>query len=257
MNYIYGVQSDAGITKAVNQDAVAVKIVKTGFGNVLFAVICDGMGGFEKGEVASATMVSAMLKWFDEDFPLLGDDFSFDDVKNQWNIIIQSMNEKIMNYGKVDRIKLGTTLSMILIFKNEYYIGHVGDSRIYKIFDNVSILTEDHTLVNKKFKEGKITEAEIETDEERNVLLQCIGASRKVEPQFLNGSCSENDVFLLCSDGFRHEISQDEMLNSFSSGNLTDKNKINIEIAKLIDRAEQRNEEDNITAAVIKLCKEV
>lgn len=58
---------------------------------------------------------------------------------------------------------------------------------------------------------------------------------------------------MLCSDGFRHEITQNEMLIAFSSDNLKDKNTINIEIAKLIDRAEQRNEEDNITAAVIKV----
>lgn len=253
MSYIFGVQSDIGITKEVNQDAVAIKVVDTDFGDVLFAIVCDGMGGFEKGEVASASMVSAMLKWFENDFPSLGNDFLFDDVKNQWNIIIQSMNEKIMNYGKLDRIKLGTTLSMILMFNNEYYIGHVGDSRIYKIADEIEILTEDHTLVNQKYKEGKITEDEIETDEERNVLLQCIGASRKVEPQFIKGTLKKDDVFMLCSDGFRHEISQNEMLASLSFDNLKDKNSINIEIAKLIDRAEQRKEEDNITAAVIKV----
>lgn len=253
MSYIFGVQSDIGTTKEVNQDAVAIKVVDTDFGDVLFAIVCDGMGGFEKGEVASASMLSAMLNWFENDFPSLGNDFLFDDIKNQWNIIIQSMNEKIMNYGKLDRIKLGTTLSMILMFNNEYYIGHVGDSRIYKIADGIEILTEDHTLVNQKYKEGKITEDEIETDEERNVLLQCIGASRKVEPQFINGTFKKDDVFMLCSDGFRHEISQNEMLESLSFDNLKDKNSINIEIAKLIDRAEQRKEEDNITAAVIKV----
>ncbi len=253
MSYIFGVQSDVGITKEVNQDAVAIKVVDTDFGNVLFAIVCDGMGGFDKGEVASASMVSAMLKWFENDFPSLGKDFLFDDVKNQWNIIIQSMNEKIMNYGKLDRIKLGTTLSMILMFNDEYYIGHVGDSRIYKIADRIEILTEDHTLVNQKYKEGKITEDEIETDEERNVLLQCIGASRKVEPQFIKGTFKKDDVFMLCSDGFRHEISQSEMLTTLSPDNLKDKNSINIEVAKLIDRAEQRKEEDNITAAVIKV----
>ena len=253
MSYIFGAQSEAGIVKTINQDAVALKSVSTDFGDVLFAVVCDGMGGFEKGEVASATMIKAMLNWFDNDFPSLGDKFTLDDVKNQWNIIIQTMNEKIMSYGKVDRIKLGTTLSMILMFKNVFYIGHVGDSRIYRFSDRAEILTEDHTLVAQKFKEGKITEDEIETDEERNILLQCIGASRNVKPQFANGKFKQGDVFMLCSDGFRHEITQNEMLIAFSSDNLKDKNTINIEIAKLIDRAEQRNEEDNITAAVIKV----
>lgn len=81
MSYIFGAQSEAGIVKTINQDAVALKSVSTDFGDVLFAVVCDGMGGFEKGEVASATMIKAMLNWFDNDFPSLGDKFTFDDVK--------------------------------------------------------------------------------------------------------------------------------------------------------------------------------
>lgn len=257
MNYIYGLQSDVGITKDTNQDAAAVKTVDTGFGKVVFAIVCDGMGGYEKGEVASASMTNAVIKWFDNDFPSLGEDFTFEDITNQWNYIIQSMNEKIISYGRIHCPKtgLGTTLSMILIMKNKFFVGHIGDSRIYKIFNNKIVqITEDHTLVAQKIARGEISEDELETDDERNVLTQCIGKLRRISPQFEYGTIENDDIFLLCSDGFRHEITKDEMLNTFNSKNNNNSNDIQVNIARLIERAEQRKEEDNITAVVIKIC---
>lgn len=254
MDYIYGLQSDIGITKETNQDAVAVKAVESDFGKIIFAIICDGMGGYDKGEVASASMVSALLNWFDNDFPSLGSNFTFEDVSTQWNYIIQSMNEKIINYGKFNQIALGTTLSMIMILNNKFYIGHIGDSRIYKIHEGKIVqLTEDHTVVAQKFARGEITKDEIETDEERNILTQCIGRLRRITPQFEFGTVESGNMFLLCSDGFRHEIAQSEMIDAFAPENNNSSNEIQLNIVRLIERAEQRNEEDNITAAVIKI----
>lgn len=254
MEYIYGLQSDIGISKNKNQDAVAVKSVETDFGKAIFAIVCDGMGGYEKSEVASASMTNAMLKWFDNDFPSLGSDFTFEDISTQWNYIIQSMNEKIINYGRLNKEKIGTTLSMLMIVNNQFFIGHVGDSRIYRICnENIVQLTQDHTVVAEKYARGEITEEEIEADEDRNVLLQCIGVLRKVTPQFEQGVAESNDMFLLCTDGFRHELSKKEILFAFNPESNNSSNEIQLNIVRLIERAEQRKEEDNITAAVLKV----
>lgn len=254
MNFVFDVQTDVGTTKEVNQDAVAVKIVATGMGNVLFAVICDGMGGFDKGEVASASMLQSMLKWFDNDFPDLKDDFTDEDLFAQWNYIIQSMNEKISNYGRTNQIRLGTTLSALLLFKNHYCFAHVGDSRIYKLQSmSITQITKDHTVAEEKLKKGEITEDQIETDEDRNVLTQCVGASRRVNPQFGQGTAEAEDLFLLCTDGFRHEISKTEIVESLNPKNNQTNKDIIVNIASLIERDKQRNEEDNITAAAIKI----
>lgn len=254
MNFLYDVQTDIGTTKDVNQDAASVKIVDTEKGPVLFAVICDGMGGFDKGEIASSSLIRAMLKWFDNDFPEHKGNFSFDDIFSQWNYIIQSMNEKIADYGRTNGIKLGTTLSMIIFYENKFCFAHVGDSRIYKIQCNsFTQLTKDHTVVAEKFANGEITEEQIETDVDRNILLQCIGASRKVNPQFGHGDVDTNDLFLLCTDGFRHEISKAEIQNFLNPDKNNSNKDIIVNIASLIERAKQRNEEDNITAEVIKI----
>jgi serine/threonine protein phosphatase PrpC len=254
MKYIYSVQSDVGISKEVNQDAVAFKTVKTSKGNAIFCVLCDGMGGYDKGEVASASVVKAFLKWFDDDFPKLIDDYSFEDIKNQWNYTIQSINGKIINYGRSCGIDLGTTLTAILIFDNNYYFCHVGDSRIYLIRNKeINQITQDHTLVAKMLEEHKITEDELETHPDRNVLMQCIGASRRVVPQFEYAKVATDDVFLLCSDGFRHEITRNEIVELLNHEAINTNQEISANISRLIERAEMRQEEDNITVAVIKI----
>lgn len=254
MNYLFSIQSDVGITKDVNQDAVGFKSVKTSNGNAVFCVICDGMGGYDKGELASSSVVKALIRWFDNDFPKLVDDYKFEDISAQWNYVIQDINRKIINYGRTCETDLGTTLSAILIFENKYYICHVGDSRIYIIRnDNIIQLTKDHTLVAKMLENNEITEDEIETHPDRNILTQCIGVSGRVAPQFEMGDVYIDDVYLLCSDGFRHEISKKEMVDSFNSKILNSNQEINTNISRLIERAEMRKEEDNISVAVIKI----
>ncbi|MGN0461449.1 MAG: PP2C family protein-serine/threonine phosphatase [Ruminococcus sp.] len=254
MSNIYAVQSEKGIVKEVNQDSVALKVLETQSGEATLIVLCDGMGGFEKGELASATVTNVFLKWFQDDFKYLVDDLSFDDLKAQWNYQIQNINKKILDYGRVNRIDLGTTVTVLLLYKGNYYICHVGDSRIYMIRDeNISQLTEDHTLVAKYVKEGKISPDETESHPERNVLMQCVGASSRVVPQFETGYFNKNDVYILCSDGFRHEIAQNEMMETFKPEIINSNNEISVNINRLIERAEMRKEEDNITVAVIKI----
>lgn len=254
MNYLFSIQSDVGISKEVNQDAVAFKSVKTPKGNALFCILCDGMGGYDKGELASASVVKAFIKWFDNDFPKLIDDYSIDDFSSQWNYAIQDINRKLINYGRTCSTDLGTTLTAILIYENKYYFCHVGDSRIYLIRNNnIKQLTQDHTLVAKMFENNEITEDELETHPDRNILMQCIGVSGRVVPQFDTGKVQTDDVFLICSDGFRHEITQQEMVESFNSDALNSQQEISVNISRLIERAEMRKEEDNISAAVIKI----
>ena len=254
MSNIYALQSEKGIVKEVNQDAVALTVLETPYGEATLIVLCDGMGGFEKGELASASVTKAFLKWFNNDFKYLIEEFSFDDLKAQWNYLVQVINRKIIEYGRLNRIDLGTTATVLLIFNNNYYLCHIGDTRIYCIRDKTIVqLTEDHTLVAKYIKEGVIAPSEVETHPERNVLMQCVGASSRVNPQFATGYIVQDDIFILCSDGFRHEISQNEMLETFDIANLNSSNDISVRINRLIERAEMRHEEDNITAAVIRI----
>lgn len=131
-------------------------------------------------------------------------------------------------------------------------IAHVGDSRAYSITDSVNQLTEDQTFIAREIKAGRMTAEEAKVHPKRNMLLQCIGASRNVEPQMILGKADKNSVYMLCSDGFRHMLTNEEIYENFNFDNLSDEQAMEKNSRYLIDLVKSRNEKDNITVALIK-----
>jgi len=127
----------------------------------------------------------------------------------------------------------------------------VGDSRIYHIGTETTQLTRDHTFVEREVREGRMTRQEAMSDMRRNLLLQCIGASRRIEPQIITGRAKAG-TYLLCSDGFRHEISPREMEESFGGGRLKDRSAMKKEARRMVNEAIGRGEKDNISVILIK-----
>ena len=116
MDFLVSANTDIGITKSTNQDSLTVKIIDTTIGRMTFAVLCDGMGGLAKGEVASATLIKAFSKWAETQLPdVCMNGISDEIIKEQWSSIVQQENEKIMNYGRIHNINLGTTVVVMLI----------------------------------------------------------------------------------------------------------------------------------------------
>lgn len=255
MNYNIAMHTDVGIKKSTNQDSVCVKQAQTDKGNILLAMVCDGMGGLEKGEVASATMISVFSQWFDNELPqLLAYPDPMGEVQYRWERMIKEQNQNIVEYGRLGHIQLGTTLTALLIFEDgKYLIGHVGDTRCYRITDEqLNILTWDQTVVAKEVKDGILTPEQAATDPRQNVLLQCIGASRIVEPDFVRGQAMPNECYMLCSDGFRHIIAPEEIQQNLCPGVSTDEGTMKNQLVKLIELNKERGETDNITAVLVK-----
>jgi serine/threonine protein phosphatase PrpC len=132
-------------------------------------------------------------------------------------------------------------------------IGHVGDSRVYRIHHQMEILTEDQTVVGREMRRGTLTPDQAKQDPRRHVLLQCIGASKLVEPQFVYGKPVPGEVYLLCSDGFRHKITEDEIFQAFSPQLLIDEAVMEQRTRAMVELNKQRQERDNITAVLIKI----
>lgn len=256
MEFITTACSDIGIKKKVNQDSYCIKSARTCIGTVLMAVLCDGMGGLAKGEVASASVVTRFAKWFDMELPEIVSDFSVETVKRQWQKIIAEQNHKIKLYGESFHINLGTTLTVILIVDENYaIIGHVGDSRAYKISSSVQILTEDQTVVAREIKQNKLTIEQAKLDPRRNVLLQCIGASKTVLPDFIVEEVEADSIYMLCTDGFRHKITDAEIYEYLNPQILIDENTMKTNSDELVRLNKIRLENDNITVLLIKLIK--
>lgn len=253
MDFIISASTDIGIKKQTNQDSLTVKKIDTPAGKMVLAVLCDGMGGLSNGEVASASLIRAFEKWLYVDFALAFENsFDINFVSQTWNKMVVEMNNKIKQYGQQHGISLGTTVAAMLITEDQYCILNVGDSRVYEISDNLYQITNDQTLVAKEISEGILTPQEAETDPRRSVLLQCCGASMEIVPEFHYGQTKKDAAYMLCSDGFRHMISPEEIYMTLNFSTAFDEVTIKNNIDYLIDLNKQRMENDNISAILIR-----
>lgn len=243
-------ETDIGISKHTNQDSLLIKHALTPKGEVLLAIICDGMGGLAKGELASAVVIREFSQWFDKQLPIELKALDFHIVARKCELLLKDLNTKILNYGKQHQITLGTTFTGVLMVDQEYMMLHVGDTRLYEYKNELSLCSEDHTFVAREIKQGRLSEEEANHDRRRNMLLQCVGASRVVMPQILIGQVNA-PYYLLCSDGFRHKISEEEIEEAIKQAKT--KEQMSKEVKKLIELVKSRGEKDNISAILIKV----
>lgn len=255
MSFLVNYATSVGTKKAVNQDALCIKRAKIVEKEYLLVVICDGMGGLASGELASGTVVRYLSEWFTNEFIRIATTISGEQIKEIWKDKIYQLNQKLWDYGKENHTQLGTTLTAILFLpNNNYIIGHVGDTRLYKIDRNlVEQITEDQTFIAREIKRGNMTPEQAANDPRRNVLLQCIGASNSVEEIFYDGTFTSGDYYLLCSDGFRHVLSEKEMQEAVIKSSLNTELDIADCLSNLIRINESRGEQDNITAVLVKI----
>ena len=252
MRFIATADTDIGISKDTNQDSVLIKHARVEGEEVLLAVVCDGMGGLAKGELASATVIRTFSKWFDEELPYELENVDMQVIGAKWSLLLKELNARILEYSKNNGIEgVGTTFSGILFVGDRYVIGHVGDTRIYHIGASLTQLTTDQTFVAREISRGTMTAEQAKTDKRRNLLLQCIGASKVVEPQIICGN-TEKGAYMLCSDGFRHEITEQEIYESLNPINLMNKDAIHNNAKYLIEQVKSREEKDNITVLLVK-----
>lgn len=251
MRYIATADTDIGISKDTNQDSVLIKHARVNNFEVLMAIVCDGMGGLAKGEVASATAIREFSDWFDHELPFELENVDMNVIGEKWSFMLKDLNLKILEYGNSIGISLGTTFSGILFIDEQYVIVHVGDTRVYQIGSSLHQLTIDQTFVAREISRGTMTAEQARTDKRRNLLLQCVGASKSVVPQIICGS-AEKGAYMLCSDGFRHEITESEMYESLNPINFVNKSAMHSNARYLIEQVKARRERDNISVVLIK-----
>ncbi|MFD0826526.1 PP2C family protein-serine/threonine phosphatase [Neobacillus sp. M.A.Huq-85] len=254
MTILTAFHTDVGIKKKTNQDGLLLKTARTPKGQVGLFVVCDGMGGLAQGELASATVIRGMADWFDSEMPNIAQSQRIEeDIRKELEACIKQLNEKILSYGESEKVTLGTTVTALLIVHNKYYIVHIGDSRVYQISSTLTQLTTDQTLVAREVARGNLTEEQAKLDPRRNVLLQCVGATMDIEIAFSSGELKENTVFMLCSDGFYHQISEEELAENFHPPKLMDEVQMKEKVIELVELVKARKEVDNISVVVAKV----
>lgn len=258
MEFYSAYHTDVGIRKKTNQDSVLIKLADTDYGKVFFAVVCDGMGGLEKGEVASASLIRAFSEWFDKTFPEIfyeavkKDGLGIQDLQYSWNEVIQTTNEQLHRYSSREHTSLGTTAVGVLLFEDTYYIFNVGDSRVYRVKEAFTCVTKDQTFVQREVDEGRMTPEEAKFHPQQNVLLQCVGASQVISPEFYTGGYEKDTIFVLCSDGFRHLIEPEEFYAGMNPEKLSDEKSMREAAVYYTELNKKRNEKDNITVVLVR-----
>lgn len=262
-HFIIAAKTDVGNCKQVNQDSFTAKVAKTAIGEIAFAVICDGMGGLEQGEVASTHVVKESQRWFEQSFTKWmeqGMDQSL--LMQQWKQLIDACNTQIAAYGKKEGIQVGTTATFLLLLQDMYYIAHVGDCRVYEMRNGLRQITTDQTFIEREVALGHMTKEQALNDARKNVLLQCIGVNPEVSVDYLCGKVEPDTSFLLCSDGFRHELTTEELMQyacvnlkhlNFSNASREDMHaQMKQQLEYLAELAKSRGEKDNLSAILVK-----
>ena len=217
-------KSDVGKVREMNQDAYYISDSSS---EVKLYLLADGMGGYKGGEIASNLAIKCTKNYIENNFKETPKD-----RESLIQLIASSMEyANMVVYEKSRENKeyegMGTTLEVCLIYNNKEYIGHIGDSRIYRIRKTfIRKLTTDHSYVQKLVKDGTITKEEAEVHPKKNMLLKA-------------------DILLISSDGLTNMVKQDDIFQ-IATGNIEKAPQ------RLVDLANENGGMDNITVVIIK-----
>ena len=236
----FGSKTDIGLVRASNEDK-ALSIIDAD-GNVLLCV-CDGMGGYMKGDFASKIATDIITAGFSSKKRWI---FSFQ-VSNWISKVIKSINYSVYSESSDgDSFKgMGTTLVMAIFFKDNIYIANVGDSRCYMLSnDKVEQLTRDQTYVEYLLSHDKISADEKLTSKDRHALMNFIGKDKVVNFEY---KVVKNDrkTVLLCSDGLYNNASDKQIFSALNSDERLDQ-----KISTLIGIAKANGGTDNIAVSI-------
>lgn len=250
--------TDIGTSRKTNQDALLLKSASTSRGQVLLAAIADGVGGLRQGELASNTMTHDLALWFHRKLPsLMKEDAFMEKVQDELIGVILNTHQKLQDYMHRNGIQLGTTAAVLFLYENQYLVLHVGDTRVYCYErDKMYQLTKDHTYVQREMDAGRMSRQQADASQYRNVLTQCIGSAREMTPEVHTGVLGEPSLFLICSDGFRNQITETELRDKMADAMKCTSTAFERIPMDMINMIKERGEKDNISAIFVKYMQE-
>ncbi len=226
-------RTDVGRQRSANEDSLVLQPP--------FFAVADGMGGARAGEVASAIAAEAFE----------GASAAGEAAEAQLARILREANRRIYDLAVTDESRrgMGTTLTAAKVHGDEVSLGHVGDSRAYRMRDGeLEQITRDHSLVAELERSGQITPEAAEHHPQRSIITRALGPEPDVEVDTYTLSGRPGDLFLLCSDGLTSMISDDEVAAVLRTSETLDD-----AADALIRAANQSGGKDNITAVLFRL----
>lgn len=236
---VYG-KTDIGKVRSSNQD---VYCIKTFDKNASLGIVCDGMGGENGGQIASAVASRAIFETIQKRYkPNMTDE----DYKNIVITALSDGNLAVYEKAKEDLQNykgMGTTAVVSLVVNNKAYIAHVGDSRLYLIReDEMFQLTKDHSMVQMLIDQGKLSKEQAENHPKKNMITRAVGVGKFVDIDYIQISNLNDCSLLLCSDGLTNTCSDEQIKNVIIREKAEDVCDV------LINLANEAGGMDNITA---------
>lgn len=202
-----GKATDLGMVREQNEDSI---YVGQPFNNMLYAIVADGMGGHQAGEVASAMAVEKISSYINAHCQ---NDMTVDDIRSIIAEAFFAANDAIYQKSLDEAHHgMGTTASLCFMKENAIIISHVGDSRIYYMDAGVRQLTRDHSLVADLVERGEITNDEAKVDPRKNVITRALGTEKIISVD-LGIYDYAGEIVLLCSDGLTNFVTEEEILD--------------------------------------------
>ena len=215
--------------------------------NVSLFILCDGMGGHERGEVASSLVCNSMSSFIGKDTDIFSNDILVNALESSYNLMDK--------YDDQSDKKMGTTLALLKLHQGGATIAHIGDSRVYHIrpgkdgeSTQILFLTNDHSLVNDLVKIGELTPEEAKSSKQRHIITRAMQPGNHCNADIYETTdILPGDYFYLCSDGMLEQMEDDAIRNIFSNagGDIEEQTRI-------LKEATFENK-DNHTAIVVKI----
>ncbi|MFA1818619.1 Stp1/IreP family PP2C-type Ser/Thr phosphatase [Virgibacillus oceani] len=234
--------TDQGKVRSHNEDAGGVYY---NLSEQFLAIIADGMGGHQAGDVASQMAISLIEEHWKQQEKL----HSPEETESWLSTVISEINHSIYSHGfqKKEFQGMGTTAVIAICTEEFVTIAHIGDSRCYmQSGTRFNQVTEDHSLVNELVRSGQISKDDAEQHPRKNVLLKALGTEEHITPDLESMSWEPGNKLLLCSDGLTNKVSDEELKKLISA----EKNLQEIG-EEMIQLANDRGGEDNISLIII------
>ncbi|MBM6618494.1 Stp1/IreP family PP2C-type Ser/Thr phosphatase [Bacillus suaedaesalsae] len=234
--------TDRGRVRQHNEDNGGAFVNKSG---QLLVVVADGMGGHRAGDVASTMATSLFEKHWKETNSIT----SPEEAEKWLQDHVKTVNKLVFDHSKQNQEceGMGTTLVLSICLQDSVTIAHIGDSRCYMIQENeISQITEDHTLVNELVRSGQISKEDAEYHPRKNVILRALGTDTHVQVDIKTFPNEDIEYLLLCSDGLSNKMTEDEIRS-----HLVDDSSLEEKGTKLVTLANDNGGEDNITLVIV------
>lgn len=234
--------SSIGRIRKSNQDFVRVFKNKSG---MTLAIVCDGMGGHQGGDVASTMAVNHLgHNYLMTDFDALG-------PAHKWlELQLKAENDAILKAADrfPDLNGMGTTIVLVFAVATATLVVHLGDSRAYRYgAGKFTQVTQDHSLVNELVKMGQITQEQAKHHPQKNIITQALGVSSTIDPEYNELPFAAGDMLLLCTDGLTNSLTDPQIQQILATKELTLKERCH----KLVNEANRLGGGDNITVCLV------